>query len=917
MARAMWTRYVPGLVAALVLVSCGGSSDSTGRTRNATVGDESAKCITASTVDMDASQLEVTFCEEALLATVFYGESSAEADADSIGVPVSRTWSPTRDLTGISRIRIQSLGSEGNVLFDETIDLTLEDVTAKTCAEGGACKVGDEAPKGGRVFYVADTPQPWGSYLVMTPQLGGRVEFGCNDVVISGTADGIGKGIANTQIISEACKGSSPIIKALEDQACCLYLPTREELALAAKNLQGIEGFDPRATESNGYSRPVASNMPILGFEDVRESEVNRYVTSIDFMLYPNWSRLYTPRTTPLAIWPVYALPEVKPAITSLSVRKTAIAEEPTTNTTGSVDDITCGVSQDEIIDNRMGDYRTGDLPRTFECADVSGANFSGRDLSNLSFRIANVSRANFTNANLSGADFTNANCRGTVFTGATLAGAIFSGSLCPDPSVAAPVAPTDDIDAVATACRDSDVVPQILGDELTTDAPVQVVLEQGCDIPTPLSNTVKVFYDIVVSGQKHFVEWGTEHEIRELSPTTLQQVLPADSYRLTYTRWVVVERANGPQADMNPQGSFEFEVKEGQTVVVPTCSLSDLTFEDSTLTFPCSATPNLAVTHVTWDGDASRVEGAEGKVNLKSIPAGWQRISLTMSGELVNNSWAFLGCHTKCGPVAPDSNYRINKVDGTVSVTLPKCTANTWTTPANISPLFKVARGLLHVPTSQWSTELSRTSHYSPKYGFVTDVRETAITMLESDLVAGVLLSESDECIEGVSSHQLSVFEPTVDDVSKIEVPQAEPAYPVIINTAASTSAPIVVPEGTKFLSVTVTADPATSASVALSLDGNQWLPIVGGQATRVSVDKDTKLSVRTVDKNGVEKVSSQEVVSSGSPNVIPTSPAGPSGQDGSSTKNSTNYLMILLLALVLIFILFIINLILKFVRK
>ncbi|MBU6148536.1 MAG: hypothetical protein KGP10_10260 [Actinomycetales bacterium] len=40
---------------------------------------------------------------------------------------------------------------------------------AATCAEGGPCRVGDTGPGGGTVFYVADTPRPWGRALEVAP----------------------------------------------------------------------------------------------------------------------------------------------------------------------------------------------------------------------------------------------------------------------------------------------------------------------------------------------------------------------------------------------------------------------------------------------------------------------------------------------------------------------------------------------------------------------------------------------------------------------------------------------------------------------------------------------------------------------------------------------------------------------------
>lgn len=40
---------------------------------------------------------------------------------------------------------------------------------AAACAEGGTCRIGDTGPGGGTVFYVADTPRPWGRALEVAP----------------------------------------------------------------------------------------------------------------------------------------------------------------------------------------------------------------------------------------------------------------------------------------------------------------------------------------------------------------------------------------------------------------------------------------------------------------------------------------------------------------------------------------------------------------------------------------------------------------------------------------------------------------------------------------------------------------------------------------------------------------------------
>ena len=51
-----------------------------------------------------------------------------------------------------------------------TDDPTAEPVAVATCAEGGACVVGDVGPGGGLVFYNAGSRQDWGQYIEMAPK---------------------------------------------------------------------------------------------------------------------------------------------------------------------------------------------------------------------------------------------------------------------------------------------------------------------------------------------------------------------------------------------------------------------------------------------------------------------------------------------------------------------------------------------------------------------------------------------------------------------------------------------------------------------------------------------------------------------------------------------------------------------------
>ena len=85
------------------------------------------------------------------------------------------------------------------------------DPTALTCAKGGTCKVGDIGPGGGKVFYVAPTPQTWGTYLEAAPTdyevngLSASLVWGCDGISTEATATAIGTGKANTATILLGC----------------------------------------------------------------------------------------------------------------------------------------------------------------------------------------------------------------------------------------------------------------------------------------------------------------------------------------------------------------------------------------------------------------------------------------------------------------------------------------------------------------------------------------------------------------------------------------------------------------------------------------------------------------------------------------------------------------------------------------
>ena len=87
------------------------------------------------------------------------------------------------------------------------------------CKHGGACKVGDEGPGGGTVFYVGTTTinsygskYPGGKYLeFIDPFPNTTYKFRCV-IHVDGTEQGVGSGAKNTSVYKNACSDSdSPI----------------------------------------------------------------------------------------------------------------------------------------------------------------------------------------------------------------------------------------------------------------------------------------------------------------------------------------------------------------------------------------------------------------------------------------------------------------------------------------------------------------------------------------------------------------------------------------------------------------------------------------------------------------------------------------------------------------------------------
>ena len=115
-----------------------------------------------------------------------------------------------------------------------------------TCADGGACAIGDIGPGGGKVFYDAGSVQPWGRYMEMGPEFT-RTEW-CDvwDFFVAGTKELIGSGKENTDKIVAACgAGAANTVSDYDGGGKNdWFLPSRDELNEVYKQRASVGGFE-------------------------------------------------------------------------------------------------------------------------------------------------------------------------------------------------------------------------------------------------------------------------------------------------------------------------------------------------------------------------------------------------------------------------------------------------------------------------------------------------------------------------------------------------------------------------------------------------------------------------------------------------------------------------------------------------
>ena len=78
------------------------------------------------------------------------------------------------------------------------------------CTNAGPCKVGQKGPAGGVVFYAAATPQPWGQYMEVRPELFEKIVPDTCPLTDFATysAGALGDGIKQLNAVVKACAAS-------------------------------------------------------------------------------------------------------------------------------------------------------------------------------------------------------------------------------------------------------------------------------------------------------------------------------------------------------------------------------------------------------------------------------------------------------------------------------------------------------------------------------------------------------------------------------------------------------------------------------------------------------------------------------------------------------------------------------------
>ena len=318
-------------------------------------------------------------------------------------------------------------GSSENSNIASTVALGVKNA-ALSCAAGGACRVGDTGPGGGKVFYVApasftSTGSACGTackYLEAAPigWIKAATPAGQTNCAVAGTStadpycawsgntttrigttsNAIGAGYANTSAIitqSNVAGRAATVARAFQGGGKTdWFLPSKDELTQVYRQKSVLGGFDFNYYWSS--SEGAAGLAWFQGFDGYGDNGA---------------------KTATLYVRPVRAFSD--------SATVAAPVTTSTSTTTTVPGRMVNGYKIEAGARLTGANLREADLSK----ADLSGANLSKADLSKANLTGANLTGANLNQANLVSADLTFAMLYGANLSGANLRGANLYGA--------------------------------------------------------------------------------------------------------------------------------------------------------------------------------------------------------------------------------------------------------------------------------------------------------------------------------------------------------------------------------------------------------------------------------------------------------------------------------------------------------
>jgi hypothetical protein len=215
----------------LTMAACGGSSDSSSDAADTTTAAARTKnaALPATTTPKTVTTPKPTIPSRNTPTTVKATATTLRATATTAAKPAATTVAPT---TVAAPAAPAATGCNGTT----------------------TCKVGDKGPAGGIVFYAAVTPQPWGQYMEVKPELFGQIKADtCNLSAYDTYGKGvIGDGLKQLNAVVAACAadktpnnaGSISAVDAhTQNGFSDWFIPSKDELtALIKSNVLKFDG---------------------------------------------------------------------------------------------------------------------------------------------------------------------------------------------------------------------------------------------------------------------------------------------------------------------------------------------------------------------------------------------------------------------------------------------------------------------------------------------------------------------------------------------------------------------------------------------------------------------------------------------------------------------------------------------------